>query len=202
MSLLLALTLPAEKAKTVAKLLLKLGATSAQADMNHFTVFHYVVANGQEDVLNLLLTDDKPVALSVLNNIASRSYGQMANTPLTTAIESGNQELVARLLRLGAQPVLSFDDWVKTYLAHNSWAKNQTNEQTRHQYQNSVVQPIIAAAINNLGKTVQDLIAHGASPDTLEKSAYSVVQTPQNGTYTVAESVLDIVQKKLKALRE
>lgn len=53
-----------------------------------------------------------------------------------------------------------------------------------------------------MGKTVESLIAHGADPSTLERSAYSVVQNPENARYTVTESLLDIIQKKLQILRE
>jgi ankyrin repeat protein len=51
MTILLAMSLPMEKAKTVVKLLLELGATSAQADMNHITALHYVVAQDNHEIL-------------------------------------------------------------------------------------------------------------------------------------------------------
>ncbi|KAH7360980.1 ankyrin repeat-containing domain protein [Rhexocercosporidium sp. MPI-PUGE-AT-0058] len=202
MSILLALSLPAEKAKEVVKLLLKLGATSAQADMNHYTVFHYVVAEGRNDILDILLTQDKPRAMSVLDNVGQVSHWQQGYSPLTTAIDRGNEEMVIKLLALGTKPEVDFDTWVKTYLAQNPYAKNNSPEQTRLQYQGSINQPIIAAAIKDLGKSIQELLSHGADPKTLEKSAYGVVNNPQNAIYQVAESLLDIVQRKLKALRE
>ncbi len=65
-----------------------------------------------------------------------------------------------------------------------------------------MIQPIISAAAKELGQAVEDLVAHGADPCTLEKSAHNVVQNPQNYGYQIAEAVLDIVQKRLKALRE
>ena len=203
MSILLALSLPTEKAKEIVKLLLKLGATSAQADMNHYTVFHYVVSQERTDILDLLLSEDNPVAMSVLNNVGTgASYYQQGYSPLTSAIDRGNQELASKLLALGASPTIDFDTWVKTYLAQNPYARNQTPEHTKTQYQNSVTQPIIAAAVKDLGKSVQELLSRGADPTTLDKSAWGVVANPQNGTYTLAESLLDIVQRKLKALRE
>lgn len=202
MSILLALSLPTEKAKEIVKLLLKLGATSAQADMNHHSVFHYVAGEGRADILDILLTQDGPKALSVLNNVGQISQFQQGNSPLTTAIDRGNQEMVTKLLALGAKPEIDFDSWVKTYLLQNPFARNQDPDQVRKQYEHTVVQPIIAAAIKDLGKSIQELLAGGANPKTLKKSAYSVIANPQTGTYQVAESLLDIVQKKLKALRE
>ena len=53
-----------------------------------------------------------------------------------------------------------------------------------------------------MAKVVEDLIAHGADPSTLERSAYGVIQNPENARYTFAESLLDVIQKKLKTLRE
>lgn len=51
MTVLLAMSLPMEKAKAVVQLLLELGATSAQADMNHVTALHYVVAQDNHEIL-------------------------------------------------------------------------------------------------------------------------------------------------------
>ncbi|KAL2074939.1 hypothetical protein VTL71DRAFT_8719 [Oculimacula yallundae] len=202
MSILLALSLPAEKGKEIVKLLLKLGATSAQADMNHYSVFHYIVKEGRDDILDILLTQDNPRALSVIDNAGQIYTHQLGHSPLTTAIDQENPEMVRKLLALGAKPEVDFDSWVKTYLARNTYARSQSPEQTRQQYRNSVTQPIIAAAIKSLGQTVQDLLAHGADPKILEKQSYSIVASPQRATYQVAESLLDIVQKKLKTLRE
>jgi hypothetical protein len=70
------------------------------------------------------------------------------------------------------------------------------------QFKRNVVQPIVAAAGKEMGKTVEDLLAHGADPSTLERSAYQVIENPQNSRYTVTESLLDIIQKKLQAFRE
>jgi hypothetical protein len=50
-------------------------------------------------------------------------------------------------------------------------------------------------------KTIEDLLAHGADSNTLERSAHNVVQNPQNARYSWAESLLDIIQKKLRELR-
>lgn len=62
MSIILALCLPAEQSKAVVELLLSLGATSAQADLNHLTALHFIVAENRSDILDILLTKDRPVA--------------------------------------------------------------------------------------------------------------------------------------------
>jgi len=51
-------------------------------------------------------------------------------------------------------------------------------------------------------RIVEDLLAHGADSNTLERSAHSIIQNPQNARYSWAESLLDIIQKKLRVLRK
>jgi ankyrin repeat protein len=116
MTILLAMTLPTEKAKEVVKLLLELGATSAQADMNHISTLHYVVAQDNHEILDLLLANDRPVALSVINWMSTPKWG--------------HQDMVSKLLAIGAKPDITFDSWIKTYLERNQWARNQSNNST------------------------------------------------------------------------
>lgn len=207
LTLVLAISLPNEKAREMVKLLLKLGATSAQGDMNHVTAFHYMVAENNSDVLDILLEHDRPAVLSILSNMGFKSSGYYwggndGDSPLTTALGKGYQEMVSRLLSLGAKPTITFDDWIKGYLAKNQYAKNSTPEQNMNQYKNNVTQPIIAAAAKEMGKSIEDFLAYGADANTLEKQAHSILQHPSNSQYQTGESLLDIVQKKLKALRK
>jgi ankyrin repeat protein len=123
MTIVLAMLLPIENAKDVVELLLELGATSAQGDMKHFSALHYVVFQNNSDVLDVLLSNDRPAALSVLNNIGFlNSWGNDIASPLTTAVQNGHKNMVTKLLNLGANPSISFEDWIKTYLAKNEWA--------------------------------------------------------------------------------
>jgi ankyrin repeat protein len=125
MTILLAMALPTEKAKEVVKLLLELGATSAQADMNHISALHYVVSSNNHEILDILLANDRPVALSVINWMSTPKWGNRGESPLTTAIELGYQDMVSKLLAIGAKSDISFDSWVKTYLDKNPWARTQ-----------------------------------------------------------------------------
>lgn len=126
MTILLAMALPTERAKAVVKLLLDLGATSSQADMNHTSVLHFVVAQDNHEILDMLLTNDRPVACSVLNWMTTPAWGNQGDTPLTTAIQLRYEDMVSKLLSIGAKPDISFDSWVKTYLAKNTWARTQS----------------------------------------------------------------------------
>ena len=118
LTLVLAVTLPSKKARDMVKLLLGLGATSAQGDLNQVSAFHYMVAENNDDVLDILLEHDRPAALSVLSKMSFRGSGYHwgendGDSPVTTAIGRGYQNIVSKLLSLGAKPTLSFDEWIK-----------------------------------------------------------------------------------------
>ncbi|APA10450.1 hypothetical protein sscle_06g052200 [Sclerotinia sclerotiorum 1980 UF-70] len=204
MTLVLAMSLPNEKAKQVVELLLKLGATSAQSDTHHFTALHYIVAQNNMDVLDVLFANDRPAAQKVLNKIGMEGgYGQ-ANTPLSTAVKKTCGEMASKLLKLGAQPQIEFEDWVKVYTAMNTHARKQNTEANMKQFQITVQQPIIAAICKEMGDVVGELLSHGADPQTLTTIAWSAVNNPEHRHYynDQRESILDVIQHKLEALRE
>ncbi|ESZ92311.1 hypothetical protein SBOR_7302 [Sclerotinia borealis F-4128] len=203
MTLVLAMSLPHEKSKQVVELLLKLGATSAQSDTNHFTALHYVVAQNNTDVLDVLFAHDRPAAQKVLNKIGMvGGYGQ-ADTPLTIAVKKSYGEMASKLLQLGAQPQFEFEDWVKAYISMNTHARKQDTETSMKQFQTTVQQPIIAAICKEMGATVGDLLAHGANPQTLTTFAWTAVNVPHQRTFqNQGESILDVIRHKLKTLRE
>jgi len=141
MTIVLAMFLPTEKAKQVVKLLLELGASSSQGDMNRFSVLHYVVAQDNSDILDVLLANDGPIAMSVLNNIGFiNSWGNNIASPLTTAVQSKHADMVTKLLKLGAKPSIPFEDWIKAYLAKNSYAKSQSAESNMNTFRSQVEQ--------------------------------------------------------------
>ncbi|KAH6681535.1 ankyrin repeat-containing domain protein [Halenospora varia] len=202
MTIVLAMFLPKEKAMKVAKLLLELGATSAQGDMNQFSVLHYVVSQNNTDVLDVLFSNDKPVALSVLNNVGfPDTYGYRVSTPISTAVQKGYTEMVSKLMKIGAKPEISFDDWIKGYLAKNEYAKNQSSEDNMWQFKNSVTQPIINAVTREMAKSVEDMLANGADPNSLTNASQNILRYPHNYSYQAGETVLDLVQKKIKDLK-
>lgn len=128
----------------------------------------------------------------------------MLDAPLTTAVTKGYGKMGSKLLELGADPTITFDNWIKAYLAKMPYAKSHTAENNKDSYYSSVMQPIIVAAAKEMGKSVEDLLAHGADPNTLEKGSYNLAKPENrwNTRYQIPDSLLDIIQKKLKALRE
>lgn len=204
MTIVLALFLPSDDAEKVVKLLLRLGASSAQGDMNQISAFHYLVSKRKSDLLKILLEDDKPAALSVVNNIGFATSNSFV-TPLLTAIERGYSEMVSQLLSIGAKPEISFDDWIKVYLEKNPWSRNNTSENNIIAFRTQMNQPVIAAANVASGTTVDMLVAKGADPATLDPSAYDFVLRQSKYAYfntsRRGDALLDLIQKKLKELR-
>ena len=144
------------------------GATSAQADMNHFTSFHYIVAGNNIEILDLVLSLDRPAALSIINNLGtSRAYASYFDSPLTTAIGKGQTEIVKKLLQLGAGATTPFEHWIKTYLAKNPYAGRYNPEHNMAEYRRNAPQPIILAAVKESGPIVENLLAHGADANSL-----------------------------------
>lgn len=174
MTIILAMSLPTDKAKEVVALLLELGATATQADMHHVTAFHHVVALDNSDVLDILLANDRPATLSVLNNLGTTDrWGYAMDSPLSSCVKKGHEDMVAKLLSLKVKPEIAYDDWVKLYLAKNPHAKNTTKDQMLKTYHSTVAQPVISAAAKNM-----------------------------TNRWQVGEVLLDIIQKKLTVLHK
>ncbi len=201
LTLVLTLSLPKEKAKEIARLLLELGATTAQADMNHFTALHYFVFEDNSDLLDVLLDHDGPAAQSVLNyvSIGQSSYG---TTAITYALKHGHEAMVSKLLSIGGKPTITFDDYIKPYLAKYQHAEQWSAEQSMDTYRTNCLQPLLIAAEREMPKIMEDLIARGADPSTLDATAYRVINDNTSARWQQGFSVLDIVRAKLEVLRD
>lgn len=80
-----------DKRASMVEKLLKLGASSAQANTFHnLSAFHYIVMERCMEVLDKMFELDGPGAMSVMENIGNGSYSQWSSgrpnaTPLITA---------------------------------------------------------------------------------------------------------------------
>lgn len=110
LTLVLALALPVDKAKEMAKTLLELGATSAQADINGVTAFHRYVEANAESLLDSLWETDPVGAKTAVDHIAFRDYNS-CQSPLQAAVLNGNLALVLKLLDHGAVAHIDFEAW-------------------------------------------------------------------------------------------
>ncbi len=88
----------------MAKLLLKLGASSSQADLHGCTAFHRYVDNHEVEMIDTLWELDKTGVKAALNHLllGNRYWDPQAVSPLHTAIGRGDTILVMRLLEAGA----------------------------------------------------------------------------------------------------
>jgi ankyrin repeat protein len=107
-----------EKAKEMAKTLLSLGATSAQADMTGVTAFHVLVEENAGSLLESLWESDPTGTKTAINHIAFQGYNA-SNTPLQIAVQEGNLALVLKLLDHGALTHVDFETWY-VFICHDS----------------------------------------------------------------------------------
>ncbi|ELR03620.1 hypothetical protein VC83_09335 [Pseudogymnoascus destructans] len=201
LSTVLATALKNEKARDVIDTLLQLGATSAQADMDHYTALHYVVERNRPDLLDIFYERDGPAVKSVLDLVTMDDY-KSARTMVSMAIKEGGDELLKKLLSLGAKPGISFEGFIKCYFAKNEYAKNSTAEQNMKTYKTMCSQPIVLAAICEFPKMVAALLAHGADPNTVTIAGQTALAATYNYNTITAATVLDVVQRKIKSLKE
>lgn len=206
MTLVLAARLANPDALSVTQNLLSHGASSAQADIDRVSAFHYVVAKKRVNLLKACIREDAAAAKSALNHlVVEDTYWQpKTDCPLTTAIRSGDVELVQSLLDAGAKPMIELDDYAST---------DQTmKERRRHSYyreddvqkmwKENVLQPTLLAVENEMPEIVLKLVEAGADTNTLDKDAHQALANikDNNGTHLHGKSLLEMVQDKIESL--
>ncbi|KAK4153422.1 ankyrin repeat-containing domain protein [Chaetomidium leptoderma] len=201
LTLVLALALPVEKAKEMAKTLLSLGATSAQADLNGATAFHHFVDANAESLLESLWETDPVGAKTAINHIAFRDY-QSCQTPLQAAVQHGNLALVLKLLDRGAVPEIGFESWLKSAKqAVNMENRLRSFEENQQSYKKMVEQPLILALKSPHPEIAIELLERGADPNTVTALTQQYMQGSWY-SYAKGETALDLADSHLKALRE
>ncbi|KAL1880820.1 hypothetical protein VTK73DRAFT_4990 [Phialemonium thermophilum] len=200
LTLVLALALPAEKARRMAETLLGLGATSAQADVMGFTAFHRYVENNVDSLLEVLWSQDKTGVKTAINHIAFTGYSSKAESPLSAALEKGNLGLILKLLDAGALPEVNFETWLKS--AKQLIAKRlRSYEDNQKLFKTTVEQPLIVALRSPNPASALKLIERGADVNTLTTAAHEKLQRSWYSWYK-AESALDVVRYQLLKLNE
>ncbi|KZL88206.1 ankyrin repeat protein [Colletotrichum incanum] len=204
LTLVLALSLPIEKAKSMALLLMKLGASSSQADMNGCTAFHRYVKNGNREMVDTLWENDKVGLKTALNHMvfANNYWNPVAIAPIHTAIENGDSILVLKLLEAGANPQIKFDTWLKA--AKFSKASNRLGsyEDNKKQFNLHTEQPLIVAIQSCSDPEVAlNLVEKGADPNTLTTNSHRAIENEYQRSYYKGQTALDLVQHHLKQLR-
>lgn len=201
LTLVLALSLPLEQAKTMAQTLLNLGATSAQADLKQITALHYYVDDGP-DAAQILLENDTAAAVAALKHIVVTGsyYNPSTASPLLTAIHNRDVITALKLLDSGAATRIEFSSWIKS--AKISYGFRDDPDQNMKTFNKSVDQPLCVAVEAEQPSIASELLERGADPNTLTQSGAEVVQDEHQRSYRKGETVLDQVQDKLETLRK
>ncbi|KAL5409584.1 hypothetical protein PMIN04_010972 [Paraphaeosphaeria minitans] len=203
LTLVLSLGLPLEQAKEMTKTLLSLGATSAQADTKQMTALHYVVVE-EPALLEALIKEDEPAAKRAINHLGvlGSSWRPSSQSPLMSAISSGNALAALKLLESGANPSIAFKDWMKSVESQFDSIARNDSDNNRRTFTRDIEQPIILAIENELPEVAIRLLEMGADPDTLTKPTKESLDRDYNTSYTDMDSVLDIVRKNITNLRD
>ena len=194
--------LPLDKAKSMAKLLLDLGATSSQADLAGRTVLLEYAASGLEELVELLVEHDQTGVQAAINHIVVPLFrGTPDNSPLNSAISSGNIGMVLTLLNAGAKLEIDFETWLKAAKVSPASRQLGSFERNEELFNEHRTHPLITALHNtpDAGLAIT-LLEKGADPNALTQPAYFALRSGYSRGYK-AESVLDVVRGILTHLR-
>jgi ankyrin repeat protein len=202
LTLVLALQPDQERSKAVTKKLLYLGASLSQADMDQNTALHYAVKEGNMGVLDILFEFDEQAARNAINHLSvpGNTWYSEFSSPLVTAIRERNINMVDKLLDLGAEPMISFESYMRSWQRKNDKVAPHDPTQNKTRFEKTVEQPITIAAQLELPMVVRKLLAKGADCNTMTKQGYERLSNPS--WRRTAETILDIVRNRLRKLRE
>ncbi|ODA83814.1 hypothetical protein RJ55_02330 [Drechmeria coniospora] len=204
LTLTLALSLPPEKAKSMARLLLKLGATSSQADSQGYTAFQKFVDSGKHDKIDVLLSEDKAGIKVAINHLVFTGYGwnPQPYSPIHSAVEKEDSVLTLMLLNAGANAQVDFDAWQKSAKVSPIHLSMANLEQSRRMYHGHTEQPLIFAIRTGNFDAAVALLRNGADPNTLTAETQGRLADQHTHAYPWGESVLDLVRDHVQKLKE
>ncbi|KAB8262887.1 hypothetical protein BDV32DRAFT_147064 [Aspergillus pseudonomiae] len=202
LTLVLTLQLPLENAKAMAKKLLQLGASPAQADLKYNTPLHYIAASTYDDLIDVFLDQNKPVTLKAINHLAFIGYSWNPNaySAFMTAINTKNPIGALKLLQAGAEPSIDFGEFVKSGQVLDSIRKN-SSERNREIFRQNFTQPVILAVQKELPEVALELVTRGVDPNTLSPDGYKVEDDDYVRDSLHGTSLLDCVRDKIKELQ-
>ncbi|KAL2859589.1 hypothetical protein BJX68DRAFT_276845 [Aspergillus pseudodeflectus] len=205
LTLVLASQLPGEAAKAMSKKLLEVGASPAQADINHKTALHYLAHSGSPELLDVYRQLDQPAVDRAINHLAIQGfyYDQRVESPLVSAIAAEDATKARKLLDLGAHPSISLEEYLKAVEAADATRnRHSTIGEHTSRFEQNTTQPIILAVRKDLPDIARELLRRGVDPNTLTGAGYRVVRDSYARNNEAGKSLLDSVQEKIKALRK
>ena len=180
----------------MARLLLKLGATSSQADSQGCTAFHKFVESGEHELIDLLLDNDQMGVKTAINHLVFSGYTWNPQTvsPLHSAIEQGDSVLVLKLLDAGALAQIDFDTWLKSAKVSSTHSNSGDLERSRKTYHQSVEQPLIAAIRFGNADAALELLENGVDPNALTSETQLLFVDAYRRRWTKGTAALDLTR--------
>ncbi|KAG6005267.1 hypothetical protein E4U21_000304 [Claviceps maximensis] len=203
LTLTLALGLPREKAISMARLLLKLGATSSHADAQGCTAFYRYVEYGDTAIVDELLENDKTGIKSAINHIVLSGYSWNPETtsPLHAAVQRGDPILVLKLLNSGALAEIDFDTWLKAAKITPMMSRELGDlERSKKAYSRSYESPLITAIRSGNTEGAMYLLEHGPDIDALTQESNDMLNNNWRRNYVIGTSALDLVRDMIDTL--
>ncbi|KAF4971655.1 hypothetical protein FZEAL_9782 [Fusarium zealandicum] len=204
LTLALALSLPKEKAKSMANLLLKLGATSSQADSKGCTAFHRYIESGKMDLIDTILDTDKTGVKTAINHMVfvGSNWSPETLAPLHSAVEYGDTILILKLLNCGAMAQIDFETWLKAAKVSPTQSGSlRSLEENQRKWKESTEQPLITAIRSGSTDVVIKLLENGADPNSLTQKTQELIFNEYQRTYNKGESALDLVRSAVDTLQ-
>ncbi|KAJ6256325.1 hypothetical protein Dda_8823 [Drechslerella dactyloides] len=174
--------------------LLKLGASSAQTDLEGATAVMRVIQRNDLECLKVMFEEDSASARAAVHNIHIQ-YGDRASNALIVALSQNNEEMAAFLLENGAAPEISIEAYVKA---------TKCDDQQRNRYLYNGVQPAEIALEMDMPDIFTKCIELGVDP-----SSYTSSSIPTEGLNIGYLSqwgrryltLLDLVDKKVESFK-
>lgn len=180
----------------MAKTILGLGATSAQADMHGVTAFQRFVEENASALLDLLFEFDKTGTTTALNHITFAEH--KVRWPLQSAFEKDDPRLILKLLDAGSITQIDFETWLKA-AKQSMQGPLHSYEENKKLFERITKQPLILALKSSEPTLALELIKRGADVNVLTTASHERLQYTWRRDQ--GESALDIVRSQLKALR-
>lgn len=199
--LVIALQLEPEKADEMTRLLIALGASPAQADLENVTALHYFAAH-RASLLSVMVSANQPAAKRAVNHLqlSGYQYNPNSKSALQTAIEGGNVEAVDALLELGALPEVDFAAYIASY--KTKWEPRGDSNHNLQNFQKSFRQPVFTAVEHELPSVVLKLLDAGADVNCLSGGAWRAVHDGRNSYHESVQTLLDATREKISVLKD
>jgi ankyrin repeat protein len=197
----LALHRPREEAKEMTALLVSLGASPAQADIENVTALQYFTAHSV-DLLRTMIVANRPAAQRAVGHLSMSGshYNPSAQSILQCAIEHRDVAAVDALLELGAKPEIDFATYMTSLKSR--WDATGSSEDNQERFRQNFTQPILTAINSEMVPIVLKLLEAGADVNCITTSAWRIIKYRNSYCNNGPHSLLDEVRSKIQDLRK